>query len=355
MLAHLTLDGRFPASLVGPLYTVAMFGAESLWGRVGRLARNRKDAASTMIKAVSDIASAAAMVFSPHALQSAGIGPSFLEQSWLGGPPQAAPEDAVLDAGAAAADGGCIADGIGRVQVLDGGLLVKLHTMYLSQLGGGALFKRRWDRFLRVLAARVAEGGEGTEGVEVQAGGSVAFEGSGYARTYMCTHFPAWLEAQQGATPADRGIVQAYRSLATVRRFKRLRLGSLTLGVNDWFLSRPSRLTEEERASLWFGNILSIFQHKGPDGMDRIVLQVIGAGRDGDKGAALAGRMCGEGRGGAGRGRRQERCDGVTVAALCLPWPSMLGQRLSLLSSTAHLTQPTLFAPCSVNVDLPLP
>lgn len=72
-------------SLVGPLYTVAMFGAESLWGRVGRLARNRKDAASTMIKAVSDIASAAAMVFSPHALQSAGIGPSFLEQSWLGG------------------------------------------------------------------------------------------------------------------------------------------------------------------------------------------------------------------------------------------------------------------------------
>ena len=64
-------------------------------------------------------------------------------------------------------------------------------------------------------------------------------------------------------------------------------------------------------------------------GYARTRLQVIGAGRDGDKGAALASIMCGEGRIGGGRGRRQKRCVGVTVAALCLPWPSMLGQRLS--------------------------
>lgn len=100
----------------------------------------------------------------------------------------------------------------------------------------------------------------------------------------MCTHFPDWLAAQRAATAADQVIIKAYLGLATIRRFDKVTVGGLKLGVGDWFLARRSRLTDAEQASLWFGHTVAAYKHIGPDDVERVVLQVMVSGGRGRSG-----------------------------------------------------------------------
>ena len=44
--------------------------------------------------------------------------------------------------------------------------------------------------------------------------------------------------------------------------------------VDSWFLARPGCIPAQESGQLWFGRVVDILQHTGPDEGVRVMLQV---------------------------------------------------------------------------------
>ena len=61
----------------------------------------------------------------------------------------------------------------------------------------------------------------------------------------------------------------------TVQKYRVVNLGEhVQLREGGWFLARPSVLLPSEASAMWFGKVEAIFQHKGPDSEERLMLQV---------------------------------------------------------------------------------
>lgn len=238
----------------GPLYPVAMFSAESSWGRVKGLARNRATPASTMLKSTADIVAA------QEACLVAGIQDGYFNVSYSQ-PKGWAPENNVLDKSKA----DFTMMGLPKFHMLSINDQIKLQDMYLniSTLGFAshdsdlASYRELWSQYLDTLQASPSFNPR-TKRFNTPAAriaGIVNFE-----------TFAREIEAQQShlATRMDSGIqVHAMG----------VRINSITFKKGSWFLARPSFLQPNESDMMWFGHVIRVFSHNGPNGSN-ILLQV---------------------------------------------------------------------------------
>ena len=254
------------ALCVGPLFGVSMFNGESIWGQVLVFARNRKEPEATMMHAISDIC---AVQQATANLRKLGLqlDPQFTTQPWA--PKEEwAPEDSVLDSSIAASAQGCIPLGRSYFITLTFTEQAKLHAMYLRQYGPQHRYTVLWGRFLEVVSCRPANERLNTNAHA--AAKTVTFNTPVALRTHLML-FIAWARAQSLSVD-DRRMAQGFSDVCTT--FKKVKIGSLQVEIGSWFLARPSMLSAQEQASMWFGHVEDLISHKGPDGNTGVFVKV---------------------------------------------------------------------------------
>ena len=83
--------------------------------------------------------------------------------------------------------------------------------------------------------------------------------------------FEEWGETFGPETEARR---LSRRLAFIVQRYPAVKLGDhVQLKEGGWFLAWLSSLLPSEESAMWFGRVERIFQHEGPDGQKRMMLQ----------------------------------------------------------------------------------
>ena len=245
-----------------------MFQAESTWGKVRPLARNRAHPAATMIKSCADIKASQQASFSlcdPH---------EFAANVDCKNPQHWAPEQAVLDDAMQ-----CVPLGTGRSSILGEEQQFQLHEMYLARSLGSnvqdarlTLFRQLWEQYIGHLRdLPLAE--QRRAGFNVSRSGIQSWATT-RQRVSHIVQFATFIKASPSATPDQHAL--AARMPVSVQCYKSAQIGSLKLVVGSWFLAKPGFLDagEKSAAAMWFGHVEQILTHIGPSQSSNLIIQV---------------------------------------------------------------------------------
>jgi hypothetical protein len=109
-----------------------------------------------------------------------------------------------------------------------------------------------------------------------RAGAAGAVEDGGLLELSEAEHYALLVRFGMGRAPVSSPTSWERQLMLAATRFEALELGCvdvgpLTLRPGDWFLCRPG--PGEEMTSLWFGHVVRILNHRGPDGHGRAILE----------------------------------------------------------------------------------
>ena len=236
----------------GPAHQHAMFNAESTWGTLINLNHNRKDPASNIMCAVADHTQCLL-----HELRSLTDLPSATscgpDNSRLSSFPSMNPasmkwnQDLLLH-GALKID----VSSRSRRIFMTGETRSYLHMLYCRLLPPPAAGERSLGEVWAAAAAASLPEGERVLPLD---------EHVKLLTRFSCTpgRFVRDLSERERAQASASGSVM-------YRKHDSVSIGPLALRRGAWFLCKPG---EDEGRSLWFGRVIGILQHEGPDGHSR--------------------------------------------------------------------------------------
>jgi hypothetical protein len=244
---------------------MSMFRPEGCWCQIKRKIHNTAHPGASVAKALNDISAAGRAKVTRHPDVVGRLAPSLLlPQSEALVAFTAEPSRSEL----AVARACCLPVGAASRQLvkLRPAQMMRLHEVYCDRLGldvgrEPALhdYRARWLAFVAGLAAAQPL----PEGTLLGPGGGVEFDSVDVSIMYA-RHLWGALSAPLSG-PAT-----------SCRTYKRgVRIGpNMVLRPGSFFLARPSMLTVAERIALWFGRVLRVMLHTGPDGVPRVMLEV---------------------------------------------------------------------------------
>lgn len=258
--------------LLGPLFNVAMFPSESLWGKVGRFATNRANPESTMIKACSDIAAAHVAALTPWLP---------IDQKFRSKLPSGADwyaENRVSDSHLAATDGGCkpfVPFGkhlsVCTLMVAD---IRKLHTFFREYyFGPQHRYNILWGQYTASKAQRPMSR-QARPPILRELNGGITYASDDVYFTHM-KGFPTWAAEQPNISNEDKRMCRALDGRCTT--YKAVIIGNeFKLSVGDLFLARPNAMTDLQRGKslMWFGQVEQVLRTETPLGKEVMVLKV---------------------------------------------------------------------------------